>query len=69
MLRAQSKQKGKKQTTDFGACRDLNGRRLRHVNDEKILEKWQEAQEKGEEFDVDASTDSGLKMWYLGMCI
>ena len=50
MLRAQAKVKGKK-ITDFGACRDLSGRRLRHVNDEILLNKWKEAKEKGEEFD------------------
>ena len=31
--------KGKK-TTNFGMCRDLNGRRLRHVNDEMRLRLW-----------------------------
>lgn len=35
-------QAGAKPTTDFGACRDLQGRRLRHVNDEVRLQKWQE---------------------------
>ncbi|CAM9237792.1 unnamed protein product [Discosporangium mesarthrocarpum] len=35
-------QAGKKPTRDFGACRDLQGRRLRHVNDEIRLQKWQE---------------------------
>jgi hypothetical protein len=40
MLRAQAKGKGAKQTTDFGACRDLQGRRLRHVNDEIRIQKW-----------------------------
>jgi len=38
------KQEGRKRTgkkvTNFGSCRDLNGRRLRHVNDEKNLQKW-----------------------------
>ena len=40
MLRAQAKGKGAKTTTDFGACRDLQGRRLRHVNDEIRVQKW-----------------------------
>lgn len=66
MLRAKAKEKGARRTTDFGACRDLSGRRLRHVNDEKILNKWKEAQDKGEEFDVDAETQSGIDLWYLG---
>ena len=34
LLKAVGKKAGKKKTTDFGACRDLNGRRLRHINDE-----------------------------------
>lgn len=41
MLKSMAKQAGSKKTTDFGACRDLSGRRLRHVNDELILKKWQ----------------------------
>jgi hypothetical protein len=28
-------------TTNFGACRDLNGRRLRHVEQERALADWQ----------------------------
>eukprot|EP00592_Proboscia_alata_P002359 CAMPEP_0194372984 /NCGR_PEP_ID=MMETSP0174-20130528/21404_1 /TAXON_ID=216777 /ORGANISM="Proboscia alata, Strain PI-D3" /LENGTH=189 /DNA_ID=CAMNT_0039151809 /DNA_START=58 /DNA_END=624 /DNA_ORIENTATION=+ len=40
LLKGQSKQAGAKTTYDFGACRDLNGRRLRHVNDEIKLRKW-----------------------------
>ena len=42
LLKNQSKQSGAKITLDFGACRDLNGRRLRHVNDEIKLRKWRE---------------------------
>ena len=53
MLRIQAKQKGAKKTTDFGACRDLSGRRLRHVNDEIILNKWKTAHEKGETLDTE----------------
>lgn len=45
MLRSMGKGAGSKTTTDFGACRDLNGRRLRHVNDEIKLHKWAEAKE------------------------
>jgi hypothetical protein len=66
MLRAKAKEKGKTRTTDFGACRDLSGRRLRHINDEKILNKWKEAQDKGEEFNVEEETQSGIDLWYLG---
>jgi hypothetical protein len=41
MLKSMAKRSGAKKTTDFGACRDLSGRRLRHVNDEILLKKWQ----------------------------
>lgn len=64
-LRALAKQSGKKKTTDFGACRDLSGRRLRHVNDEILLQKWKEAKEAGEEFDTEERTLSGINMWHL----
>jgi hypothetical protein len=40
MLKSLAKRSGAKKTTDFGACRDLSGRRLRHVNDDMILNKW-----------------------------
>ena len=39
MLRSSGKQGVK--TTDFDACRDLNGRRLRHVNAEARLREWE----------------------------
>ena len=65
MLRAQAKKAGKK-ITDFSACRDLSGRRLRHVNDEIIMQKWRESKDKGEEFDPTQETSTGLDMWFLG---
>ena len=64
-LKNLAKQQGLKRTTDFGSCRDLSGRRLRQVNDEVILQRWKEAQEKGEEFDVEESTGTGIDLWYL----
>ena len=45
-----------KKTNNFDACRDMSGRRLRHVNAEKRLEEWKAAEEerrlekKAEEF-------------------
>jgi hypothetical protein len=33
-------QKAHKKTTDFSSSRDLNGRRLRHVRQDKMLEEW-----------------------------
>lgn len=74
LLKGQSKQAGARQTTDFGACRDLNGRRLRHVNDEIKLRKWRENMARrlksGSEIDVEAEfealkTDSGIRNWHL----
>ena len=49
MLRALAKQNTGHKTVDFGACRDLNGRRLRHVNNDIKLQKWTEARERKEE--------------------
>jgi hypothetical protein len=49
MLRSMGKAAGQKKTVDFGACRDLYGRRLRHVNDEIKLKKWLEAKEQEEQ--------------------
>ena len=70
LLKGQSKQAGAKTTLDFGACRDLSGRRLRHVNDEIKLRKWRELQQKrerGEEVDELAAlqTQSGIRNWHL----
>lgn len=31
---------GQKKTNNFDACRDMSGRRLRHVNAEKKMEEW-----------------------------
>ena len=47
-LKALGKQGAAKKTTNFGACRDLNGRRLRHVNDALRLRIWREAREAAE---------------------
>ena len=55
-----------KTTTDFGACRDLNGRRLRHVNNEIMLKKWAESQDEGEEkYDSEGKRESGVANWFL----
>ncbi|KAL7522940.1 hypothetical protein ACHAWX_007676 [Stephanocyclus meneghinianus] len=70
LLKGQSKQAGARTTLDFGACRDLSGRRLRHVNDEIKLRKFralQEARERGEVVDeLEAlKTESGIRNWHL----
>lgn len=66
-LRALAKQKAYRKTLDFGACRDLNGRRLRHVNDEVLLQKWKEAKDKNEEFEIEGQTATGIDLWYLSV--
>lgn len=40
LLKATSARIGTKRTTNFSACRDLSGRRLRHVEAAKQLEEW-----------------------------
>jgi hypothetical protein len=70
LLKGQSRQAGAKLTTDFGACRDLQGRRLRHVNDEIKLRKFRERQRReaaGEKVDADDlwKTPSGIYNWHL----
>lgn len=70
LLKGQSKQAGAKTTLDFGACRDLSGRRLRHVNDEIKLRKFrslQASRERGEKVDELAAlkSESGIRNWHL----
>jgi hypothetical protein len=70
LLKGQSRQAGAKLTTDFGACRDLQGRRLRHVNDEIKLRKFRDRQRRektGETIDPDElwKTPSGIYNWHL----
>ncbi|KAK1301714.1 hypothetical protein QJS10_CPB12g00591 [Acorus calamus] len=46
LLRGVATKAGQKKTNNFDACRDMSGRRLRHVNAEKRLEEWRaEAEE------------------------
>ncbi|KAK1364235.1 Sde2 N-terminal domain-containing protein [Heracleum sosnowskyi] len=40
LLRGAGTKAGQKKTNNFDACRDLSGRRLRHVNAEKKMEEW-----------------------------
>ena len=80
MLRSMGKAGGANATRDFGACRDLSGRRLRHVNDEIALERWHEARARnearkrsggggaGEEEEEDAPTGAhGIRGWHLAV--
>ncbi|GAB9466254.1 hypothetical protein Gpo141_00003632 [Globisporangium polare] len=74
MLRSSGKGAGAKATTSFGACRDLNGRRLRHVNQEIAVQKWRDDGEAREQRNkqgvmdqeiMDEETPSGIPGWYL----
>ncbi|EEY66373.1 uncharacterized protein PITG_03939 [Phytophthora infestans T30-4] len=74
MLRSQGKASGARATTDFGACRDLHGRRLRHVNQEVAMHKWRHDAETRAKRDkdgiedreiIDEETPSGIPGWYL----
>ena len=82
LLRGQSKQAGARTTVDFGACRDLSGRRLRHVNDEIKLRRWRELRQaaggrRGKDGGGDAAataaelaalrTPSGIRNWHLAV--
>lgn len=40
LLRGAATKAGQKKTSNFDACRDMSGRRLRHVNAEKQLKEW-----------------------------
>ncbi|KAL2603067.1 hypothetical protein R1flu_003926 [Riccia fluitans] len=47
LLRGAATKAGQKKTSNFDACRDMSGRRLRHVNAEKKLKEWKaEAKER-----------------------
>ncbi|GMI85871.1 hypothetical protein like AT4G01000 [Hibiscus trionum] len=45
LLRGAATKAGQKKTSNFEACRDMSGRRLRHVNAEKRLEEWKAGEE------------------------
>ncbi|KAL4015275.1 hypothetical protein IC575_027519 [Cucumis melo] len=45
LLRGAATKAGQKKTNNFDACRDMSGRRLRHVNAEKRLEEWKAEEE------------------------
>lgn len=54
LLRGAATKAGQKKTSNFDACRDMSGRRLRHVNAEKKLKEWK-AQAKEREFEKTAN--------------
>lgn len=45
LLRGAATKAGQKKTNNFDACRDMSGRRLRHVNAEKRLVEWKAEEE------------------------
>ena len=73
LLKGQSRQAAAKATTDFSACRDLQGRRLRHVNDAIHYSVWKEWNDKvqagtatlDEMAAALSNTDSGIAGWHL----
>lgn len=71
MLRSMGKGRGIR-TENFGACRDLSGRRLRHVNQDLRLRKWASAAERarrekeGSEYREPAG-EHGITGWFLGV--
>ena len=78
MLRSMGKAGGGTATRDFGACRDLSGRRLRHVNDEIALERWHEARARNEarkrsggaavdEDEAPVAGSHGIRGWHLAV--
>lgn len=54
LLRGAATKAGQKKTSNFDACRDMSGRRLRHVNAEKKLKEWK-AQAKERELEKAAN--------------
>jgi hypothetical protein len=73
LLKGQSRQAANKTTLDFGSCRDLQGRRLRTVNDEigqRLRREWQQRVDTGqatkqEMIQALSDTSSGIAGWYL----
>ena len=73
LLKGQSRQAAGKTTIDFASCRDLQGRRLRTVNDEiaqRLHREWQQKVDSGQATKEDmiralADTPSGVAGWFL----
>lgn len=72
MLRLMGKGSKFRRSENFGACRDLNGRRLRHVNQELRLRKWASSAERqrrdreGSGY-REAQGPDGLEGWFAGV--
>jgi ribosomal protein S20 len=73
LLKGQSRQAANQTTLDFGSCRDLQGRRLRSVNDEiaqRLHREWQSRVDTGqatrqEMVQALSDTSSGIAGWFL----
>lgn len=76
LLKGQSRQAGAKATTNFDACRDLQGRRLKHVNDLIKYSTWKEWSDKVasgaatqdemvKALLLDQTNNSGISGWHL----
>lgn len=52
MLRAATTKVGSKKTSNFTACRDLHGRRMRHVEAEQQIAEWNSTEHKVNEKEV-----------------
>ena len=74
-LRAQGRTAVKKSTTTFGYCRDLNGRRLKSINDEARLRAWLSQEESAKRSLTETSGGeykepvgaTGIAGWHLGV--
>jgi Replication stress response SDE2 C-terminal/SPRY domain/Silencing defective 2 N-terminal ubiquitin domain len=73
LLKGQSRQAANQTTLDYGSCRDLQGRRLRSVNDEiaqRLHREWQSRVDTGqatrqEMVQALSDTSSGIAGWFL----
>ncbi|GAX26956.1 hypothetical protein FisN_9Lh260 [Fistulifera solaris] len=73
LLKGQARQAGAKATSNFGACRDLQGRRLQHVNqaiEGQLWLEWKRRVEAGTATEEEMAqallqTDTGIAGWHL----
>jgi Replication stress response SDE2 C-terminal/Silencing defective 2 N-terminal ubiquitin domain/SPRY domain len=73
LLKGQSRQAANQTTLDYGSCRDLQGRRLRSVNDEiaqRLHREWQQRVDTGQATPQQmvqalSDTSSGIAGWFL----
>lgn len=71
-LRSQGKSKKARRTLNFNFCRDLQGRRLKYVNDEIRLKNWLSDAERAKRDKLkgdykEAKGEAGIEGWYLGV--